>query len=181
MKKIIILAVILIAVAVTFGAFSYASAQKDSPPDPEAPFGPENMGWRHGVWPHAHGMMGGYSGFGGGLMHDSVTAALAEALGISEEKIETRFNAGESHWEIAASGGLNEEDIIELMSVAQKNALQDAVEQGLLTQDQADWMQTRMKTMWSRGYGGYGGHCGGRGWNYKDINTPKSGYRGMGY
>ena len=46
------------------------------------------------------------------------------------------------------------------------HALEDAVANGLMTEEQAEWMDGHMEQMWSGDYedGGFGGHCGGGGW-----------------
>lgn len=174
MKNILYIVVGFMVAVLVFGVAGYAYAQSQTPPIPEYPYGPgmhamrgvEGMGGGYG-----HGMMGG-SGMMGwndeyGPMHDAMIAALAEALSLTPEELEARHDAGETMWQIAESEGLSPEAIQELMLSAHDNALEDAVANGWLTEEQAEWMDAHMDQMWSGEYGngGFGGHCGGGGWN----------------
>jgi hypothetical protein len=178
MKKILLIVVgFLVAVSV-FGVAGFAYAQSQTPPTPEYPYGPGMMGGGYGR-SYGHGMMGGYgmhaqSGvermdWGGeyGPMHDAMIAALAEALGLTPGELEARHDAGETMWQIAESEGLSTDEIQDLMLAAHDAALDDAVANGLLTEEQAEWMDAHMDQMWGGEYGngGFGGHCGGAGWN----------------
>ena len=140
MKKIVILTVIVAALgALTLGV---VMAQDDTPETP--------------IFPGFHGgMMGGARGVG--YMEEYMHAAFAEALGISEEEFETRMYAGETLWDIADSLGFDADEIAELHNQARLEALELAVEDGFLTQEQYEWMQERM----SQSGGGYGMHGGG--------------------
>lgn len=145
MKKIVILTVIVAALgALTLGV---VMAQDDTPETP--------------VFPGFHGgMMGGARGEG--YMAEYMHAAFAEALGISEEEFETRMYAGETLWDIADSLGFDADEIAELHNQARLEALELAVEDGFLTQEQYDWMQERMsQSGGGYGMGGYGMHGGG--------------------
>ena len=100
-------------------------------------------------------------------MHDAMIAALADALELSVEDIEARFEAGETLWEVAADEGLSEGELQELMLSAHTEALETAVDEGWLTAEQAEWMNERMDLMWDREYNHCGGRStygGGRGW-----------------
>jgi len=175
MKKALIGIAVLGIVVLTFAAAGYVYAQAQTPPTPDAPFGPGMMGGNRG---YGYGMMGGYGWMGDGSpMHEFMVNALADALGLSPEEIEARHDAGETLWEIASSEGLSEEEISDLLTTAHESALDEAVSEGWLTPEQAEWMQGHMDWMWSEGgAGGFGGHCGGGGWS--GNNT---GWRGMGY
>ncbi len=126
-------------------------------------------------------MMGGY-GYGGmmgmmmggeeGPMHDDMVAALADALGLTPEEVEARHDAGETLWDIAAGQGLSPEEINDLMLSLHDEALDEAVDEGWLTSDQAEWMDAHMEDMMGGNYGGmmnyngstdsaYGGMMGG--------------------
>ena len=159
MKKWIILGisvVVLAALAVAglvWAGTAYAQAQ--NPPTPAFPYG--MMGGQYGGF----GMMGGYGmmGAGGyGPMHEYMVAALAGALNLTPEEIQARIDNGETPWEIARSQGLSDEEIQQLMFDAHDIALDNAVEAGLLTQEQADWMDQHMESMWSGDFGNGGCH-----------------------
>jgi hypothetical protein len=164
----------LAAAGLVWAGTAYARTQ--TPPVPDYPYG--MMGGHYGGF----GMMGGYSG-GYGPMHDEMVAALAEGLGLSTEDLEARLEAGETPWEIAASQGLQDEEIANLMSEAHDKALEKAVDAGLLTQEQADWMDEHMDQMWSLDGSGFGG-CHGYGAGSTSgtrYNSPMWGGRQSGF
>ena len=178
MKKILLIVVGFMVAVSVFGVAGFAYAQSQTPPNPEYPNGPGMMGGGYGRG-YGRGMMGGYgmhvqSGVEGvgwdgeyGPMHDVMIAALAEALDLTPEELEVRHDAGETMWQIAESEGLSAEEIQDLMLSAHDKALEDAVANGQLTEEQAEWMDAHMDQMWNRAYQGssFGGHCGGSGWN----------------
>ena len=178
MKKILLVAVgFMIAVSV-FGVAGFAYAQNQTPPVPEYPYSPGMMGANDGFGSgYGHGMMAGYGrGYGHGMMgwngeygpmHEAMVAVIADALDITPEEIEARHDAGETMWQIAEAEGLSAEEIQALMFSAHDFALEDAVADGWMTEEQAEWMDAHMNQMWSGDYenGDFGGHCGGRGWN----------------
>ena len=164
MKKWIIIGISLVALAaLAVAGFAWAGtayAQAQNPPFPGHPFG--MMGQYGG-----YGMMGGYGLAGAGdygPMHETMVDALAEALNLTPEEIQTRIDNGETPWEIAQSQGLSQEEIQQVMADAHDQALDKAVEAGLLTQEQADWMDQHMESMWSGDFSGFGGcHSSGSG------------------
>ena len=108
MKKSLVVVAILAAILTALAAVGFALADK---PTPQAPFGPGMMGGRGG------GMMGGFQSEDGyGPMHETMEAAMAEALGISEEELEERHAAGETAWSIAQEKGLTQEQFVQLMT-----------------------------------------------------------------
>ncbi len=164
-KTVVVLAVIGIAV-LSLGLAGYAYAQSETPPSPNYPNRYGMMGdyGTYGPNSYGHGMMGGRGlgmmGWNGqeGPMHETMVKAFAEALGLSAEEIEARHDAGETLWDIAIAEGLNPEEIQELMFSSHDAALQEAVEAGWLTPEQAEWMDGHMNQMWD---GEYSNHCGG--------------------
>lgn len=158
MKKTLIGVVIIGIAVLTLGTAGFAYAQGQTPPPPEYPNGPGMMEDHYG-----YGMMGWNGEYGS--MHDAMGAVLAEALGVPPEEVEARHDAGETLWQIAAAEGLTDEEIRDVMLSAHDPAMEDAVANGWLTEEQTEWMDAHMEQMWSGGYqyGGIGGHCGG-GW-----------------
>lgn len=155
MKKILLVVAGFLVAVLVFGLAGFAFAQSQTPPTPEYPYGRGMMAENDGF---GRGMMGSYGGHGmmgwngeEGLMHEAMVAAVAEALGLTPEEIETRHDAGESIWQIAAAEGLSSEEIQDLMYSAHDAALEDAVANGWLTQEQADWMDSHMEGMWEDG------------------------------
>jgi hypothetical protein len=149
---------------ITLSIVGYAFAQVQPPPPSGYQYGPDMM---NGYGGHDHGMMGsGYEIMGSGmmswegeegLMHESMIDSLAESLALTPQEIEARHDAGESIWEIAEGEGLSDEEIRELMFSSHYAALEDAVLEGLLNQEQAEWMNEHMNQMWDGDYD----HCGG--------------------
>lgn len=159
MKKMVVIAGVAGLAVLVLGTFSLAFAQTETPPS--AP----SQGYGYG-----YGMMGGRGGFGGmhgawygdehGSYHETMLATFAEALGLTVAQIEPRLESGETMWQIAAAEGFNADEFDEVMLEARQTMLAQAVEEGTLTQGQADFMASRWG---SRGFGlGYGG-CQGDG------------------
>ena len=182
MKKLMLMMTgFLLAVLVLAGA-GLAYAQTQTPPDggiQVCPFcdqdggnftrrGPGMM-WGFGddgSYAGGHGMLGGFAAGsategGLGLMHDFMLAAFAEALNIDPTALEARLDAGETMWEIAEAQGLSAEDFQALMLAARTDALTQAVADGTITQEQADWMLSRWNSMLQSGYGPGTGNCQG--------------------
>lgn len=171
MRKIWIGIVILAVAVVALGVAGFAYAQSRSTDD--YPHGPWMMGEYEG---HGHGMRGfGHMGWGGeyGPMHEFMVSELAEALDLSPDTIEARHDAGETLWEIAAAQGLSDEETQELMLKAHDTALEQAIESGWLSEEQAEWMDGHMEGMWDGDYG-YGHHCGRDGFNPPTNGTNQN-------
>jgi hypothetical protein len=99
-------------------------------------------------------MMGGR---GYGPMHDYVEQALAAKLGLTETQVEGQLAAGKPMYQIALDNGIKQEDLANFMNEVHTNAFAKAVKDGVLTQEQADWMLQRMQNMYQNGYGA--GNC----------------------
>jgi hypothetical protein len=85
-------------------------------------------------------MMGGAGGFG----YDSVMLpSLANALGLTVEQLQAEFKAGRSALAIATAKGISAEKLQADFLAAHKAALQQLVNDGKLTQAQADAMRDR--------------------------------------
>ena len=86
------------------------------------------------------GRMGGAGGFG----YDAVMLpSLAKALGITQEQLQAEFKAGKSALDIAKGKGISAEKLQADFLAAHKVALKQLVNDGKLTQAQADAMQDR--------------------------------------
>jgi hypothetical protein len=94
-----------------------------------------------------HGGPGGPGGFMGGgpdsPMHDVMHDAIAAALGLTRDELDTRLADGERLDEIAEAEGLSDEEFAQALTDAHESALAEAVAQGLITQEQADAMLER--------------------------------------
>jgi hypothetical protein len=97
---------------------------------------------------------------GTGVLHAYMTQALADVLGLSVDEFNSRHTAGETFYEIALAEGFTEEEIPALMQAARTNALDAALKDGVITQEQADWMKSRGFSRGGRmGGNGYNGNC----------------------
>lgn len=157
MKKLLFagMLIVLLAVAVV----GYAFAQAPEPVTPNTPYG------------------GGYGRMGGGMMgwrgqvqdgeygplHTYMFDAMAQAFGLTAEELQARHDAGETMWDIAQAQGLTEEQFAEAMLQARTAALEQAVADGAITQEQADWMLSRMNQMHANGFGPGSNGCTGAG------------------
>jgi|Deesub1362A_J573_1020465.scaffolds.fasta_scaffold03711_4 hypothetical protein len=93
---------------------------------------------------------------------DAMHQALAEALGISVETFESEMDSGETLYTLALKYDVAFEDLRAVMDQAHAEALAEAVAQGTITQEQADWIQSRRGGGAGRGFGmGAGPHGGG--------------------
>ena len=88
---------------------------------------------------------------GTGLLHDYMSEAMAKALGVSVDDLAASHDAGETFYDLAIAKGYAGEEIYTLMQDARISALNDAAKDGVITQEQAEWMNSR------------GGHRGGMG------------------
>jgi len=118
-------------------------------PTPEAPFGCHGRGF--GFW-------------GGGMW--STFDATAEALGLTPEQLFAELRAGKGLADIAEGQGVDLEAVYDVMKAARveamKQAVQQAAEDGRMSQEQADWLLEHMREgmEWrlsnSFGSGGFG-------------------------
>jgi len=60
-------------------------------------------------------------------------------------------------YQIALDSGIKQEDLANFMNEVHKDALAKAVKDGVMTQEQADWMLQRMQNTYQNGYGA--GNC----------------------
>lgn len=78
-----------------------------------------------------------------GLLSDLIHANLAAALGIDPVVLDARLDAGESFSQITLSLGVDPTAISNIFVQARADALVQAVDLGLITQEQADWLASR--------------------------------------
>lgn len=158
-KTLLFVAIAVLAVAALSAGVAYA---QDSNPPINAYGG---MG----------GMMHGRGGYGAyGLAHDYVEKALAEKLNLTETQVEEELAAGKSMTQIALDHGIAQDALAAFMADVHETAFAAAVKDGVMTQEQADFMLQRMAqngysygncTMdGANGFGRGQGMMGGRGW-----------------
>ena len=80
---------------------------------------------------------------GGGYLHSYMVTAFAEKLNLKVEDVKARITAGETMYDIAIAAGVKAEDFPALMIEVRSQALSAAVKAGVITQAQADWMNSR--------------------------------------
>ncbi|MBN1449772.1 MAG: hypothetical protein JW963_02060 [Anaerolineales bacterium] len=78
-----------------------------------------------------------------GPLHDYMVKAMADAVGLPVTEFESRHNAGETFYQIALAEGYSAEEIPALMQTARAEALDAAAADGVISQEQADWMKSR--------------------------------------
>jgi hypothetical protein len=151
------------AVIVALGSSTLAFAQEATPAAPATRL--------------AHG-----GGFGFGPNGQAALEAAAEALGMTADELSTQLWGGKTLAELADEAGVNLQDVRDAVEAAQLEAVRDAiaqaVEDGRITQAQADWLLQGLDNgYWGGGHGtglgfgmGRGGFGGPRG--FGGSNAP---------
>jgi hypothetical protein len=115
-----------------------------------------------------YGRMGGRGFFAGtpapnstagtsyGILHDAMMTVIAGKLGITVDSLNARLSAGETMAQIASAQGLTVDEFTTLLQDARSAAIDQAVQAGTITQEQADWMKQRGTGMMGGGYRGMG-------------------------
>src|SRR5512141_751570 len=117
MKKTMLIAGVVLAALVVFGV-GVVFAQGPTPFAGNGPMAQNDGGW----------------------MHDYVEQALAAKLGLTEAQVEEQFAAGKPMYQIALDNGIKQEDLTDFLKGIHQDALAAAVKDGVMTQQQADWM-----------------------------------------
>ena len=158
-----VVAVLLVVAALAMIATGTAAAQT---PQPANPGNGAGMGFGGGRGPLRAFAANGEEG----PLHEYMVKAMAEALGISADAFETRREAGETAYQIAVERGIAADKIPALVSGARTKALDAALADKVITQEQADWMKSRGAGMGPGGGVGTGQRLGsamGRGWRFQ--------------
>jgi hypothetical protein len=104
-------------------------------------------------------------GFARGLGGQVGLEAAAEALGMTADELSTQLWGGKTLADLAEAAGVDLQDVRDAVNAAleaaQRDAIEQAVEDGTITREYADWLLQGL----DNGYlGGHGfGHFGGRG------------------
>ncbi|MGQ9466302.1 MAG: hypothetical protein ACUVSH_02295, partial [Anaerolineae bacterium] len=111
-------------------------AQGNTPPTSPTPGSGQRLGWGRGF-----GLGWGFGRFGGSW---ATFDAVAEALGLTPEQLFSELHSGKTLEEIAEEKGVDIQKVFEAAQAARvqqmKDAIQQAVEDGRMTQEQADWL-----------------------------------------
>jgi len=171
MKKILIIGTLVIAAVLAFGAVGVAYAQNATPN-------------QTGTGMMAGGRSGMMGQSGSGLLHDYMIAGFADAFGISVEDLQARIDAGETMHDVALSLGYTQESFTELMVTVRTDAINQALADGVITQEQADWMLSRLAQRAEAGFGTgvCTGDCqsGSRGGRSGGMGMSRGGGNGTG-
>jgi hypothetical protein len=156
-KRLMILAGVALVVVLLGAAVVVPALAQEPTPEPEAPS-------EAPCAPHGRGF-----GFWGGSW-DTFDAA-AEALGLTPEQLFAELRTGKSLADIAEAQGVDLETVQEAMNAARaeamKEAIEQAVEDGRLTQAQADWLLKGLELGFLPGGRGFGfGHGMGGGFGH---------------
>ncbi len=128
-KKIVFVVALVAALAVT--ALAGAGLAFAQGPTPPAPGYGCCGGW---------GMRGGWGWHGMGLMD-----ALAELTGLEPADLYAELQEGKTLLEVAQAHGISAEELVEAALASRAEVLQQRIEAGYLTQEQADWMLEHME------------------------------------
>jgi len=150
MKKTLVIVLVVTVLAILTTGVALAQA-----PQPPAPRG-GGMGPGGGFGP-----MRFAAGGETGPMHEYMEQALADALGISLDEFETRREAGETPYQIALAEGFTADEIPALLRDARTKAWEAAAADGVITQEQLDWMKSRPSGMGLGNCDGTGQSFGG--------------------
>jgi hypothetical protein len=118
------------------------------------------------------GLGGANTSAGDGILHDYMIAEYAEKLNIPVADLEARLDNGETMAQIALSEGLTFEQFRTLMVEIRTQAIEQALNDGVLTQAQADWMNQRGAGQMAGGQMGNGSGMRGSGQGQFAIIDP---------
>jgi hypothetical protein len=133
MSKKIVFVVALVA-ALTVTALAGAGLAFAQGPTPLAP----------GYVP-GYGCCGGGRGWGWGWHGMGLIDALAELTGLEPADLYAELQEGKTLLEVAQAHDVSAEQLVEAALAARAEVLQQRVEAGYLTQEQADWMLDHME------------------------------------
>ena len=118
-----------------------------------------------------------------GVLGDLIHVDLADSLGISVDELTARLDAGETFSAIALSLGFDYATINTMLVDARADAVAQAVADGLITQEMADWLKLHGNDNPATGYGD--GICDGSGdclvdGTYQNMMAQKGHRKGAG-
>lgn len=166
MKKFVVTLMVVAVVVFALSAVGVAYAQS---PTQTPGTGTGRMGGRGSQ----NGLDGTNRTSGEGILHDYMIAGYSEKLNIPVADLEARLNGGETMAQIALSEGLTLEQFRTLMVEVRTQAIEQALNDGVLTQAQADWMIQRGAGQMAGGQNGSGSGMRGSGQGqFANPNCP---------
>jgi hypothetical protein len=147
-----LIAVLILALSAVFVLAQDIDASTPPVFGPGGMWGDNNDGYgRHGMmgsFGGYSGMMGGRGHYGGGMMNGFfMLDIIAQELGTTVEDVQTELANGSTIAQLAENQNVAIEDLIAAVSAAHQEQLNQAVADGWMTQEQADWMQEQMAGM----------------------------------
>ena len=140
-KSLVILAVVVVALVSTTAVF----AQGSGPGTSGNQIGSGNSGEnRRG---DGASLFGDVYGLNDELLHDAYLTAYAEALSLDVVDLEARLDEGETMAEIALATGLTLDEFKTIMVEVRSAVLDQAVADGIITQEQAEKIASRAAAM----------------------------------
>ncbi len=131
MKKVVSVGLALLVISLaSLAAVGVASAQ-----GPQAAPTPQGESLLGRAWGHLREGMG------------IVSDAIAELLGLTPEEIHAQREEGKTLAEIANEQGITDEALIQAILDGRTEAIEQALADGLLTQEQADWLIAKAEAM----------------------------------
>jgi hypothetical protein len=126
----ILMATSVVLVVVVVGSFAAGAVFAQDPTATPVPAQPQGRPW-------------------GGMWHEESTMskALTDLLGMTPGQLLDARMAGKTVLDIAKEKGVTEQQLADALVAGRKEALDQAVKDGKLTQEQADWMLNRMKAL----------------------------------
>ena len=175
MKKVLIIAITIVAV-IALGNVLLVSAQGGTQPNQPTTVCPVS-GYTcpfSGTMPYGvpggmmggRGMMGMHSAMmGANGMHEQVWTAVAKKLSLTYAELNTALQNGQTVEQLAQAKGISLDELKTVALDTMRASFTELVKQGVMTQQQADWMLDRMDDMPMFNFdGGVGpGMMGGRG------------------
>ncbi len=131
MKKV--LSVGLALLVVSMAGLAVVGAVSAQGPE-AAPTPQEGTLWGR-AWGHMRAGMG------------AISEVISELLGLTPEEIHAEREAGKTLAEIANEQGITDEALIEAIVAGRTEAIEQAVADGTLTQEQADWLIAKAEAM----------------------------------
>jgi hypothetical protein len=129
----------------------------------------------------------GFHGWGRGFGGEVGLEAAAEALGMTADELSTQLWGGKTLADLAEEKGVDLQDIQDAVSAAQEQAKRDAIEQavedGTITREHADWLLEGLDNGYigGRGFGGcHGGMRGGGRGGFGGFPRGNTGFGGFG-
>ena len=115
-------------------------------------------------------------GPGGRGLSDEALAAAADALNMTTDELSTALQSGQSLEELAEEAGVDIEDVRAAIQAVRETELREriaqAVEDGTITQEHADWLLEGLEKGFLNGPGGFGFGHGPKGEGVPPAGQP---------